>query len=204
MSTHDQKPAIIRLATSADAAHLSSLAHRLLLYERSLNEGMGEVTRWAASPQELRKQMRRPNVRFFVAEKTGPAGPEIIGYIKIVIHGRRMKRDELGVTRWLVHVIEQAARRIFNFIFRRPRPNVANFEGSPENAIGYIAGVFVRPQDRRASVGQAMVSAAENWLRAQGVKTSDLHVLSANESAWRFWEQAGYKPLTLGMRKKLD
>jgi ribosomal protein S18 acetylase RimI-like enzyme len=201
MNTHDQKPAIIRPATDADAVHLSSLAHRLLLYERSLNEGLGELTRWAASPQELRKQMRRPNVQFFVAEKTGPAGPEIIGYIKIVIHGRRMDRADLGVTRWLVDVVERSARHIFDFLFRRPRPNV---EGSPENAIGYIAGVFVRPQDRRASVGQAMVSAAEDWLRAQGVKTSDLHVLSANESASRFWQQAGYKPLTMGMRKKLD
>jgi len=201
MTTPEQNLTLVRPATGADAAQLSSLAHRLLLYERALNEGMGELTRWAATPQELRKQMRRPNVRFFVAEKPGPAGPEIIGYIKIVIHGRRVGRAELGATRWLIERVEHTSRRVFNFLFRRPRPNI---EEGPENAVGYIAGVFVRPQDRRASVGRAMVSAAENWLRAQGVRTSDLHVLSANESAWRFWGEVGYKPLTMGMRKKLD
>jgi ribosomal protein S18 acetylase RimI-like enzyme len=201
MTTPEQNQTIIRPATGADATQLSTLAHRLLLYERTLNEGMGELTRWAATPPELRKQMRRPNVRFFVAEKPGPAGPEIVGYIKIVIHGRRMARRELGATRWLVDVIERTARRLFDFLFRRPRPNVG---GGPENGVGYIAGVFVRPQDRRASVGRAMVYAAENWLRSQGVRTSDLHVLSANEAAWRFWEEVGYKPLTMGMRKQLD
>src|SRR5262245_45625752 len=134
MSTHDQNRAIIRPATGADAAHLSSLAHRLLLYEQSLNEGMGDLPRWAASPQELRKQWRSPNVRFFVAEKNGPAGAEIIGYLKIVIHGRRQERAELGVTRWFLDVIKHSARRIFNFILHRSRLNI---EGPPENAIGY-------------------------------------------------------------------
>jgi ribosomal protein S18 acetylase RimI-like enzyme len=201
MTTPEQNLTTIRAATGADAPQLSSLAHRLLLFERSLNEGMGELTRWAASPQELRKQMRRPNVRFFVAEKPGPGGLEIIGYVKIVIHGRQMARNELSGSRRFVDLIERTARRLFNFVFRRPRPNV---EETAENAIGYIAGAFVRPQDRRTSVGRAMVSAAEEWLRAQGVRTSDLHVLSANESAWRFWEELGYKPLTMGMRKKLN
>jgi ribosomal protein S18 acetylase RimI-like enzyme len=201
MTTRDQNSTIIRPATSADAAQLSSLAHQLLLHERALNEGMGELTQWAGSSDELRKQMRRPHTRFFVAEKTSEAGPEIIGYIKVVIHGRRTVRGELGAARWLIDVIERAARGVFNFIFRRPRPNV---EATAKSAIGYIAGAFVRPDSRRTGVGRAMVTTAEDWLRSQNVKTSDLHVLNANEAAWRFWEEAGYKPLTMGMRKKLE
>lgn len=193
MTMRDQNQTIIRPATSADTAQLSSLAHQLLLHERALNESMGELTRWAASPEELRKQMRRPATRFFVADKPG----EIIGYIKVVIHGRRLTLEEAGAVKWLVDLIEQAARGVFNFIFRRPRPNV-------EAMTGYIAGVFVRPDARRASVGRALIRAAEEWLRAQGVKTCELHVLSANEAAWRFWEEVGYKPLTIGMRKKLE
>jgi ribosomal protein S18 acetylase RimI-like enzyme len=197
MTTRDQNSTIIRPATSADAAQLSSLAHQLLSHERALDEGLGELTQWAASPKELRKQMRRPHTRFFVAEKRGEAGTEIIGYIKVVIHGRRLARAEIGVTRWLIDVTERAARGVFNFIFRRPRPNV-------EMTVGYIAGAFVRPDSRRASVGRALVRAAEDWLRSQDIKTSDLHVLNANEAAYRFWEAAGYKPLTMGMRKKLE
>lgn len=158
---------------------------------------MGELTRWAANPGELRKQMRRPNTRFFVAERIVAEGPEIAGYIKVVIHGRHSVSGERGATGWLIDVIERTARGVFNLIFRRPRPNV-------EGAVGYIAGIFVRHEARRANVGRALAAAAEDWLRSQGVKISDLHVLSANEAAWRFWEEAGYKPLTMGMRKKLD
>ncbi|MGH9832550.1 MAG: GNAT family N-acetyltransferase [Blastocatellia bacterium] len=192
MAKRDQNPATVRAAIAADAVSLSALAHDLLLHERAINEEMGELTRWAASPEELRKQMLRPNTRFFVAEKEN----EIIGYIKVVIHGRRLTREEIGFARWLIDGIERAARAIFDLIFRRPRPNV-------ETEGGYIAGLFVRPEDRRSGAGRSLVAATEDWLREQGVKTSDLHVLSANESAWRFWEDAGYEPLTMGMRKRL-
>ncbi len=193
METRDQNQIIVRAATGADAAGLSSLAHQLLLHERTLNEGMGELTRWAATAEESRKQMLRPDTRFFVAENDG----EIIGYIKVVIHGHQLTREEIGPARWLIAVIERASRDVFNFIFRRPRPNV-------EAVGGYIAGLFVRPEDRRTSVGRLLLAAAEDWLRAQAVKTSELHVLHANEAACRFWEDAGYKPLTMGMRKELE
>ena len=79
---------------------------------------------------------------------------------------------------------------------RRPRPNV-------EAAGGYIAGAFVRQDARRANAGRMLVAAAEDWLRTQGITNSELHVLYFNEGARRFWEEIGYEPLTLGMRKKL-
>jgi ribosomal protein S18 acetylase RimI-like enzyme len=192
MTTHNQNPTIVRAASGADAVRLSALAHQLLLHERALNDEMGELTRWAATPEELRKQMLRPNTQFFVAEKEH----ELIGYLKVVIHGRPLTREEIGAARWLIDVIERTARGVFDLVFRRPRPNV-------EASGGYISGVFVQPADRRAGVGRRLIAAAEDWLRGQGVETSDLHVLHANQEAWRFWEDAGYKPLTLGMRKKL-
>ena len=48
-----------------------------------------------------------------------------------------------------------------------------------------------------------LVAAAEEWLRAQGITSAELHVLHVNDGAKQFWEEVGYKPLTLGMRKKL-
>ncbi len=193
MVTPDQHLTTVRVATGADAARLSSLAHQLLLYERTLDEGMGELTRWAATAVEIRKQILRPNTQFFIAEKEN----EIVGYIKVVIHGRQLRREEIGLARWLIDSIERAARSFYNTALRRPRPNV-------EAVGGFIAGAFVRPEDRRAGVGRLLVAAAEDWLGAQGIKTSELLVLHVNEGAWRFWQNAGYKPLTMGMRKKLD
>lgn len=182
----------IRAARLDDAESLASLSRQLLVYEKSLNETMGDLTSWAASVVELRKQLLRPNNQFFVADKNG----ETIGYLKLVIHGLEASRTEIGTARWLIDRMERLARRVFNFLLRRPRPNV-------DTVGGYIAGVFVHPDARRENIGRALVAAAESWLRTQGIASAELHVLYVNQGARRFWEEIGYEPLTLGMRKKL-
>lgn len=190
--TNTENNLLIRNAQPLDAVTLAALSRQLLLYEKSLNETMGELTAWASSEEEIRKQLLRPSHRFFVAEKNG----EVVGYIKVIVAGQQLAREELGMSRWLFDRVETAARKIVNFMLRRPRPNV-------EAIGGYIAGAFVHPDARRAKVGQQLLAAAENWLRAQGIGSTELHVLFINEGARAFWEDAGYEPLTLGMRKKL-
>lgn len=183
---------LIRTAQMSDAAALAMLSRQLLLYEKSLNETMGELTAWAATESEIRKQLLRPNHRFFVAEING----EVIGYIKVMVAGRQLTRKELGLARWSLDRLENSARLIVNVLLRRPRPNV-------EAVGGYIAGAFVHQDFRRAKVGQQLLAAAETWLRSQGIASAELHVLFINEAAREFWKDAGYEPLTLGMRKKL-
>lgn len=183
---------LIRAAQTTDAEALAALSRQLLLYEKSLNETMGELTAWASTEAEIRKQLLRPNHQFFVAEKRG----EVVGYIKVIVAGQQLAREELGMSRWMIDRVETAARNVVNFLLRRPRPNV-------EAIGGYIAGAFVRQDVRRAKVGQKLLAAAEDWLRAQGIASTELHVLFINEDARAFWQEAGYEPLTLGMRKKL-
>lgn len=192
MTTDDNAFLLIRAARTEDAESLAALSRQLLLYEKSLNETMADLTGWAASVEEVRKQLLRPNNRFFVAEKRGA----VIGYIKIIVQGRKLSREELGLLRWLLDRIEQAARNAVNRVLRRPRPNVYAIGG-------YIAGMFVLPAERRAKIGYQLLSAAESWLLAQSIPLTELHVLYINEAARQFWEAAGYQPLTLGMRKKL-
>jgi GNAT superfamily N-acetyltransferase len=192
MNEDQHNPLIVRAATVADAAPLAVLARELLTYERSLNEAMRELTPWAASPDELRKQIRQPNLRFFIAERNG----ELLGYVKAMIYGRALKRAEIGYARWLKDGVERAAQRTFNWAMRRPRPNV-RLTG------GYIAGAFVREDARRTRIGRALIAAAEDWFRQHGLTTSELHVLYSNERARQFWENVGYQPLAMGMRKKL-
>jgi len=192
MTRDSQNSFLIRAARAEDAGALASLARQLLEYEKSLNAAMGELTVWAASAEEVRKQIRRPGNQFFVAEKAG----DVVGYIKVVVHGQHLTLDELGPARWLVDRVEQVGRAAFNRLLGRPRPNV-------ETVGGYIAGAFVHPGARRLKIGRMLVAAAEDWLRAQGVTSAELHVLHVNETARQFWEEVGYEPLTLGMRKKL-
>ena len=192
MQTSSHNPLLVRAARATDAAALATLARQLLAHEQAINELMGPLRPWAASEAELRKQLRRADTRFFVAERAGA----IVGYLKLIVPGYRFTRSELGWARWLKDRVECGARTIFNFVLRRPQSNVA--AGG-----GYIAGAFVGVAARRTGIGRALVAAAESWLRAHDIPTGELHVLVANDAAHRFWRSVGYEPLTLGMRKKL-
>ena len=182
----------VRPARFDDAEALAVHARALLAYERQLNPHMGSLTPWAASPAELRKQMRQPNTHFFVAEHSG----EIIGYLKVVAVGLTGDQPDLGWPAWLKEKCINLARRAFDLVLRRPRPNL-------EQTGGYIAGLFVKPAARRNHVGRALVAAAEAWLRSQGLATGQLQVLCANTAARQFWEDLGYEPIALSMRKTL-
>lgn len=183
---------LVRAARRGDAEALAQLSKELLHYEQQLNPLMGELTPWAATASELRKQMQQPNIKFFLAEREG----ELVGYLKVVAYGRRFTRQETGWNLWLKEKLIEVARQAFDFLLHRPRPNVAA-------SGGFIAGAFVKPEARRSHVGRALVSAAEHWLQSQGMKSSELQVLHANADARQFWESLGYEPLVLGMRKRL-
>jgi GNAT superfamily N-acetyltransferase len=191
----------VRVATLEDAAPLAELARALLEHERSLVEAAGELNPWAASREELRKQLQLPNTRFFVAERVAGrrAGGEerrVVGYVKAAVIGKQLTRHELGWARWLRRLIEQAGRWAFVTLLSRPRPPV-------QIEKGYIAGAFVHPDARRSRVGRVLVAAAEDWFREQGIETCELHVLEANGGGRGFWEEVGYAPVSVGMRKKL-
>jgi ribosomal protein S18 acetylase RimI-like enzyme len=192
MTKETTPPFLIRSATLDDAAALASLTRELLIYERELSQTTNEVNPWAASIDELQKQLRAPNTHFFVAEQQ----QQVVGYIRAVIVGRQLPREELGWLRWLKDGIERVARWGFVFVMRRPRPAM-------QVESGYIAGTFVAAQARRSGIGGALAQAAENWFSEQGLKNSELHVLFHNEAARQMWEELGYEPLALGMRKKL-
>jgi ribosomal protein S18 acetylase RimI-like enzyme len=182
----------IRCATLADAAAIATLTHELMTYERGLSQSTHEVNPWAGSVDELHKQLRQPNTRFFVAERE----QQIVGFIRAVIVGRKLPREAIGWRQWLKDGIERAARWSFTFVMRRPRPAV-------QVESGYIAGTFVTVEARQLGIGRALAEAAETWFSEQGLKNSELHVLFHNEAARRMWEELGYEPLALGMRKKL-
>jgi ribosomal protein S18 acetylase RimI-like enzyme len=181
----------LRRATWEDAAVLAVLTRELLLCERALAQTTNELNPWAASIEELEKQLLAPNTCFFVAEREH----EIVGYIKAVVVGSHLHRDDIGWVRWLKALLERAARRSYTFLMRRPRPAV-------QIESGYIAGIFVTKEARQLGIGRALALAAENWFSKQGLKSSELHVLFNNEVARRMWEELGYEPLALGMRKK--
>lgn len=187
----------IRAAVLEDDVALAELTRALLEYERTLVEPVNELSPWAASREELRKQLKLPNMRFFVAEQHLESSQRrVVGYVKALIIGKQLARGEVGVGRWVKGLIERAARWAYVSVLGRPRAAV-------QLERGYIAGVFVHPAARRSGVGRKLMAAAEAWFRAHGIRACELHVLEANRSGRDFWEEIGYTPVSLGMRKKL-
>ena len=69
---------------------------------------------------------------------------------------------------------------------------------------GLVTNLYVVPERRREGVGTALLAAAENRLREQGVETAALDVLAANEAARRFYRAAGYSPHRMELEKPLE
>jgi ribosomal protein S18 acetylase RimI-like enzyme len=183
----------IRVAQPVDAAALATLARALLSHEQSLNSLPFEIHPWAASADELRKQIQQADTRFFIAE----LNEQFVGYLKVTLHGYDFARAPISRSERLKVWLIKQSKFWFDKTFQRPRANAEHFGG-------YIAGAYVLPEWRRSQVGRALVTATENWLREIGMPTSELHVLFENESAREFWASLGYEPLALSLRKKLN
>lgn len=67
--------------------------------------------------------------------------------------------------------------------------------------VGFISELFVRPDARRRGTGRALVEAAFDWFRRADVGSIELHVLIGNEGGRRFWEQLGFVPELVQMRR---
>jgi len=69
--------------------------------------------------------------------------------------------------------------------------------------VGYIIDCFVRAESRRQGLGRALVEAAVAWCRRQGAVEMEVGVLPANEAGRKFWEQMGFRPCRIEMRREL-
>ena len=67
--------------------------------------------------------------------------------------------------------------------------------------VGFISELFVRPDARHRGTGRALVEAAFDWFRRADVGSIELHVLVGNAGGRRFWEQLGFVPELVQMRR---
>jgi ribosomal protein S18 acetylase RimI-like enzyme len=68
---------------------------------------------------------------------------------------------------------------------------------------GEIDALFIMEQARRQGVGQALLRAAEEWVRQAGGTTVELVVWDFNETARHFYEAAGYSTDFRRLRRSL-
>ncbi len=66
--------------------------------------------------------------------------------------------------------------------------------------VGFVADIYVEPEQRRQGIARQLFSAICDWFAAQGVHQIEWQVAVANAEARRFWEAVGGRALTMRMR----
>ena len=69
--------------------------------------------------------------------------------------------------------------------------------------IGLILDLFLKEEYRGKGIGTTLVSAAEKWIKNNGVDIAVLTVSPVNEKALNFWEELGYDTYLEKKRKEL-
>ncbi len=68
---------------------------------------------------------------------------------------------------------------------------------------GHVAGVAVAAEAAGRGVGRALIAAAEDWCREQGLSEVTLHCYLGNERAHRLYQHLGFEDEWHHMRKAL-
>jgi GNAT superfamily N-acetyltransferase len=79
--------------------------------------------------------------------------------------------------------------------------------GSPlyvPDGAAYIAATAVLPKARGSGAGAALVDAAFAWARDHGHLAACLHFTTANATSTSFWTGAGFTPVMVHLRRRLD
>lgn len=71
---------------------------------------------------------------------------------------------------------------------------------------GWVYYLSVQPELRQSGLGQALMTAAEDWLRARGCRKVELMVRNTNDGVIGFYEAIGYgqEPVTVLSRWLID
>jgi ribosomal protein S18 acetylase RimI-like enzyme len=65
---------------------------------------------------------------------------------------------------------------------------------------GFLADIFVQPEQRHKGIGKALVDALRRWFLARGIDHLEWYVASANTDGIAFWRSVGGSDVMLRMR----
>lgn len=81
-------------------------------------------------------------------------------------------------------------------------PEGGSFEQDAQR--GIVENIYVVPERRGEGIGSALLSAAEERLRAEGADVLALEAMAANEAAIRFYRRHGYSSHRVELERETD
>jgi GNAT superfamily N-acetyltransferase len=121
----------------------------------------------------------------------------------------QVDRDHLGeLTRKVaerdgrIFVAETVSGALLGWVVSFPTDDEI-FVVESERRVGYIAELFVVAEERGKGIGAALVAAAEADFRARGLAIAMIGVLPGNRRALAAYQEWGYSPYAIELRKRL-
>ena len=111
----------------------------------------------------------------------------------------RFLRSQLDDDDAIVYVAEQRSH-IVGYVYGAIEP--LSWKDLRDEC-GYIHDLLVVPEARRTGVGDALLDAAIDWLREQGMPRVVLSTAAQNESAKRLFERRGFRATMIEMTLEL-
>lgn len=122
-------------------------------------------------------------------------------YVHQAEHGLLVTVPEDGFDRWAASMRPALGRFAcvfvasrdgadIGFLAGRVRPLPGHYGGE---TVGYVSDVYVDAAARGAGVGKALLAAAQEWFRTQGVRRLELQVIVNNEQARAFYRSLGWQ-----------
>lgn len=110
---------------------------------------------------------------------------------------RRIIESSLGRTNYLVVAVNNGEVTGFALGTLRIAPEYLG-----GHLIGFVSGLYVRPDFRKTKIGTNLNEMLESWFAERNAHSYELQVVTENEAAIKFWEGLGYQGELYQMRKK--
>jgi len=66
-------------------------------------------------------------------------------------------------------------------------------QGSSSNPVGYVEGIYVKPEYRKKGVAKALIKIAEQWSKKRGCKELGSDTELRNKNSQKFHTKVGFK-----------
>ncbi|HEY2071295.1 MAG TPA: GNAT family N-acetyltransferase [Rhizomicrobium sp.] len=110
--------------------------------------------------------------------------------------------DEVAKNGGIVRVAESDGRAVGWVVAYPQIDNLYILES--ERRYFSISELFVDESVRGQGIGRALIAVCETHAKAEGFKILKIGVLAANHRAERIYEEAGYRPYGMTLRKYID
>ncbi len=67
--------------------------------------------------------------------------------------------------------------------------------------IGYVLGIYIRPEDRGKGLGRKLLESAESWCKSNNLIHISLNVGTANKDVVKLYKSEGFEERSIVMRK---